>query len=294
MPTPFTPSAQLAASDPALPDGPPSNAAHDRDLLNARRYLRGSVWGALVWNGRLRVSGSSNTSFAVVVGIIEAMTLCDGNGVWRPYFTSAETTLDLTHVEGAPANLANDSFYYVYAWADSAAPNAPKFQISTSPPTESGTPTVLRHWKRGQTQNYRYLGCFRTNGTGVPLAMTVQRGRYLYDRSAGLTDFEIGSVYNGGTLAATAVSAATRVPPHVFRCIVTVSALPSGDAFTAGIGINIGGGGGRTSLVIGTGADIRDVDVLLDASQEFTRAVSVYGSGTPTVQLNTYAHGFEE
>lgn len=298
MPSPFSPTPQIGASDPSLPDGPASNAATHRELLNNRRHLRGATWALLAWSGRLRIAGTSNTVFSVTVGVIEAVTLRDSNGVWRPYFTADETVLDLTHVEGAPANLSNDTFYYVYAWSDSAAPGAVKFQISTSPPTEVGTPTVLRLWKRGQTSNFRYLGCFRTNGSGTPLAMRIERGRYLYDRSAGLGDFEIGSVYSGGTLAATAVSAAALVPPHVFRCAVTVSVLPSGDNFTAGAGVSIGGSSARIPVVIGIGADTRDVEVLLDASQEFTRAVSVYGSvygsGTPTVQLNTYARGFEE
>lgn len=294
MPSAYTPSPQIGATDPPLPDGPPSNAATHRELLNNRQHLRGATWAQLAWNGRLRVTGTSNTVFSVEVGVIEAVTLRDSNSVWRPYYTTGVSTLDLTHVEGAPANLANDTFYYVYAWSDSAAPGSVKFQISTSPPTEVGSETVLRLWKRGQTANYRYLGCFRTNASGVPLAMRAERGRYLYDRSAGLADFEIGTVYNGGTLAATAVSAVAHVPPHVFRCSVTVSALPTGDSFTAGIGVSIGGSGGRIPLVIGVGAEIRDVEVLLDASQEFTRAVSVYGSGTPTVQLNTYVRGFEE
>lgn len=294
MPSAYTPTQQIGAADPPLPDGPPSNAATHRELLNNRLYLRGSSWGQLSWNGRLRITGSSNTVFAVTVGVIDAVMLIDAASVARAYFTSAETALDLTHVEGAPANLSNDTFYYVYAWSDSAAPNAVKFQISTSPPTESGSPTVLRLWKRGQTANYRYLGVFRTNASGVPLAMRAERGRYLYDRSAGLGDFEIGSVYSGGTLAATAVSAAALVPPHVFRCAVTVSVLPSGDNFTAGVGVSIGGSSARIPVVIGIGADTRDVEVLLDASQEFTRTVSVYGSGTPTVQINTYARGFEE
>lgn len=293
MPSAYTPTPQIGADDPPLPDGPASNAATHRELLNNRRHLRGAVWAQLVWSERLRVSGSSNTVFAIAVGVIEAVTLRDSNSVWRPYFTSDETTLDLTHVESAPANLANDTFYYVYAWSDSAAPSTVKFQISTSPPTEAGTPTVLRLWKRGQTANYRYLGWFRTNASGVPLAMRVERGRYLYDRAAGLGDFELGSVYSGGTLAATAVSAAARVPPHIFRCGVTVSLLPSGDSFTSGIGCTLGDNG-RITLVNGVGAEVRDLEVLLNGSQEFTRAVSVHGSGTPTIQLNTYIRDCQE
>lgn len=294
MPSAYTPSQQIGASDPPLPDGPPSNAATHRELLNNRLYLRGSSWGQLIWNGRLRIAGTSNTVFSVTVGPIDAVMLIDAASVARAYFTSAETALDLTHVEGAPANLADDTFYYVYAWSDSSAPGAVKFQISTSPPTEVGTPTVLRLWKRGQTANYRYLGWFRTNASGVPLAMHADRGSYLYDRAAGLADFELGTTYSGGTLAATAVSAASRVPPHARRCSVTVSLLPSGDAFTAGIGCTLGGDGGRIALVIGGGAEVRDVDVLLDGSQEFTRAISVHGSGTPTVQLNTYIRSIQE
>ncbi|MEZ4391983.1 MAG: hypothetical protein R3A48_12875 [Polyangiales bacterium] len=214
MPSAYTPSQQIGASDPPLPDGPPSNAPIFRELLNNRLYLRGSSWGQLSWNGRLRVTGSSNTVFSVTVGPIDAVMLIDAASIARAYFTADETALDLTHVEGAPANLANDTFYYVYAWSDSAAPNAVKFQISSSPPTESGSPTVLRQWKRGQTANYRYLGWFRTDASGVPLAMQVDRGSYLYELPDVLATITASGLQ----------SLATRIPPHITRAKLRASA----------------------------------------------------------------------
>lgn len=287
MPTPFTPSAQLGASDPPLPDGPPSNAATHRELLNARRHLRGATWGALVWNERLRVSGSSNTVFSVVVGPIEVVTLRDSGSVWRPYFTSGDTTLDLTHVEGTPANLANDTFYYVYIWSDAAAAGSAKFQISTSPPTEVGTEAVRRAWKRGQTANYRYLGWFRTNGSGVPLAMHADRGRYLYALPAVLH-----------TVTATGlVSLAARLPPHVQRALLRASVTRASGTGDISGGVYEPGGSANSHygwLVIAYGvAELTtfagSFEILTNASQQ----VHVQSGGADSAVLVTVA-GCEE
>lgn len=288
MPSAYTPSPSIGADDPPLPDGPPTNAATHRELLNNRRHLRGATWATLAWSGRLRVSGSSNTVFAVAVGVIEAVTLRDASSVWRAYFTTGETTLDLTHVEGAPANLANDTWYYVYAWSDSAAPSSAKFQISTDPPTEAGTPTVLRLWKRGQTANYRYLGCFRTNGSGVPLAMRAERGRYLYSLPAVLHTVTANGLQ----------SLAARIPPHVVRSLVRASVTRTTSSGNVLGGVREPGGSSATSeygwlVVAYSVSDLTtfagSFEVLTNASQE----VYVESGGADSGVLVTVA-GFEE
>lgn len=281
MPSAYTPSQQIGASDPPLPDGPPSNAATHRELLNNRLYLRGSSWGQLSWNGRLRVTGSSNTVFSVTVGPIDAVMLIDGASIARAYFTADETALDLTHVESEPANLADDTFYYVYAWSDSTAPSSVKFQISASPPTEVGTPTVLRQWKRGQTANYRYLGWFRTSGSGVPLAMQVDRGSSLYE----LPDV-LATITTSGLQ-----SLATRLPPHITRAKLRASCTrttSSGQLF-AGVREATGSGVSHQAWLVNlySVADLTSVaatfELLTNASQE----VYVQSGGADSAALLT-------
>lgn len=251
MPSPYTPSAKLSANDPPLPDGPASNAATSREALDNRRHLRGSVWGQLVWSGRLEVSGTA-ASPVVKVGVIEAITLCDGNGTstgtWRPYFTSDETALGASHVEGG-GSLAPSSHYYVYALNDGTSTLA--FEISTTPPTALAAPSVLLQWKRGQSANYRYLGSLTTDGSGNPIKAVTSRGRRVYLESVP------GSVTISDTVSTgyEPLSLADLVPPHARIAVVNV-ALSGSASFRS-----VGDGGGF-------GASVTGLPMVLNASQE--------------------------
>lgn len=278
MPSAYTPTPQIGATDPPLPDGPPSNAATHRELLNNRQHLRGATWAQLAWSGRLRVTGTSNTVFSVEVGVIEAVTLRDSNSVWRPYYTTGLTTLDLTHVEGAPANLANDTFYYVYAWSDSAAPGAVKFQISTDPPTEVGTPTVPRLWKRGQTANYRYLGWLRTNGTGVPVAAISTRG------VCTLLDEKVITQVAGGDVSGAALAVSAVAPPHAAGLRARVAFSVTGGAV-----ISVQSPGAALA-VASTSSDSGPYDFVPDASGLLYNATLSGG----TASLSLYVQSVQE
>lgn len=230
MPATHSLAPSIGATDPALPDGPPSNAPTDRELLNNRGHLRGATWGQLVWGGAFSVDvGGTNTVFHVRVGIIQAVTLRDGSNVWRPYFTDAEKDLTLSHVESAPANLANSTRYYAYVYSDGTT--TPAWQLSTSPPTESGAPTLLTGYKRGQLANYRYLGTFVTDSAGAPIACRASRGRYVYRMSASTTQTR---VLNTSTVAGsnTDLSLAALVPPHarLVRLYLNIAASGGGPA----------------------------------------------------------------
>jgi len=226
MPAAYTPSPQIGASDPPLPDGPAANAATHRELLNNRRHLRGATWAVLTWSRTLVVTSVSSSDFAVRVGPIEAVTLRDSANVWRPYFTAGETVLGLAHVEGAPGALAADTWYHVYAWADASSPGSVSWQISTTPPTDSGAPTVQLLWKRGEAANYRYLGAFRTDSAGRPFGQTTIGGRTVYRRSqrANATDplasngHRALSVTSGASV--TALDLAARIPLHARLALV--------------------------------------------------------------------------
>lgn len=178
-------------------------------LSNRVQHTRGATWGTLAWSGTLAVSGTAAAP-VVVVGAIESCPLRDASNVWRPYFTSGETTLGAAHVEGG-GSLSADTWYYVYAWSDSAAPSSLKFQISTTPPTDVVLTKVPRLWKRGETANFRYLGSFYAGTGGNPRPVRAARGQYVYRASALAFPAVFADVAAVGW---TDTSLAAVLPPH--------------------------------------------------------------------------------
>lgn len=175
-------------------------------LYDAAGALRIAVLGQMSGGDRLSVdAGGTNTVFAVrvsrVVGLLSRQT---GSTPIYATYTAAETVLDLTDVDSSPANLSNNTWYYVYAFCNGTATTA--FYISTTAPEASLT------WRTGAEGVDRYVGCFRTNGSGAPLAMRMHRGRYTYRMS---------SIGFGGYLSKTVTSTSwtaydfsTGLPPH--------------------------------------------------------------------------------
>lgn len=186
-------------------------------LYDAAGALRIAVLGQMSGGDRLSVdAGGSNTVFAVrvsrIVGLLSRQT---GSTPIYATYTAAETVLDLTDVDGAPANLSNDTWYYVYAFCDGTATTAA--YISTVAPEASLT------WRTGAEGVDRYVGCFRTNGSGAPLPMRMHRGRYTYRMS---------SIGFGGYLSKTtfttswaAYDFSTALPPHARIATVRVLAV---------------------------------------------------------------------
>lgn len=246
MGAPYTATPQIDANDPPLPDGDVASIATARRMRDARAFARVAAWGALRGPSHLVMDpGGSNSAFTLRLGPIDAVVLADSDGVWRRYGLSAETTYGLSVVEGSPSNLANDTIYYVYLWSDAAAPSAVKVQISTMPPSDLGSPGVARLWKQSSTTNYRYVGWFPTNGSGVPQALR---------RVNGLTVFATPRLVvqngpSGGTSNAN-LSLATAVPPHVHLIRARVAVSTTG---TSVIAVNSPGAnvsvGGNTDLV---------------------------------------------
>jgi hypothetical protein len=183
-----------------------------RMIADRLKYARGSDWGTLVWNGHFAASGTAAAP-VVVLGPIEAVTLRDGAGVWRPYFESAGKTAGAPEIEGG-GPLAADTWYYVYLYADAAAPAAVKVQISTTPPSEAPTPGRLQGYKRGEVANYRYAGAFVTDAAGDPRPVLAVKGEYSYISPPAPGSWLHAGLGPGGP---TTVSLATRVPPHVRR-----------------------------------------------------------------------------
>lgn len=306
MTTTITPVAQYTNSDPSVTSGAEGGLAFDTGpgpmnavlqmAFDRTLYARGSVWGLNSWSGEFGVdTGGSNTVFTVRVGIVLGMTLRDGNSVWRPYFTSAQATLDLTNVEFTPANLSNSKWYYVYGWSDSAAPSSVKWQISTSPPTEVAAPTVVTGYKRGEVANYRYVGCFVTDSSGAPVPVTCRRGRYTYRVSA--LAVAATRVLNAGTSTTyAAVSCAALIPPHALIGALRME-LISTTAVAANFGnIQTNGDAGADAFNLyvpaaNAATAYRDVEIQLDATQQVQYLVTAFNSA-PTLSL--YVTGWTE
>lgn len=162
---------EVDSTEPPIPDGPVGSAATWKKLLNARLFLNNAAVALFDWSGDIAVSGSAANNFTVTIGGINAVALYDGTDI-RVVSDDAET-LDQTHVEGGGGTLgAAVDWWYVYAYRASGA-SVISYQISQTAPGPS------RAFKTG-TLTHRYLGCFRTNSSGVPLAVRASRGCYVY------------------------------------------------------------------------------------------------------------------
>lgn len=303
MSTSITTTPEYTASEPSRPqDG--DDAFFDGGVaplwpilqlaLNRTHFARGGVWGALRWNAKMAVSGTAAAP-VVVVGPIDSAALADGNNVWRPYFTSGETTLGASHVEGG-GSLSTSTFYYVYAWSDSAAPANVKFQISTSPPTTNGTPTVRTGYKRGETKNFRYLGCFPTDGSGNPIPLRMVNGIYRYDFDS-LSVSAPHRLLNAADSASptwTAVSAAAVVPPHCrnarLHCVLATagSTTPGGSAFLRQTGTTANN---RSWTFYAVGSHTFETETELNTSQQFDFSTNPLDT---TAKLSAWVLGFQE
>ena len=210
MTTAYTPTAQIATSNPAThADGDDGNATNFNrplePLLDARAFVRTLAPGLLLWRGLFAVdTGGSNSSFTVRFSPLEAVVLPDGSGTLFVFeSTAAEVTIGASKIDGG-GNLSNSTWYYVYAYRNAGSLD---YLISTT------APDVYLTFRNG-AQTHRYLGCFVTNSTGAPIPMRAHKGRYLYRRSA-LANNQTRAL-NTSTVAgsATNVSLAGQVPPH--------------------------------------------------------------------------------
>lgn len=113
-------------------------------------------------------------------------------------------TIDAATVLGAP--LANNTWYYTYTYLSG---NTVRFVISTQGPDQ-----YLRY-RDGNTSR-GYLGCFRTDGSGVIIPFSSSSGRYVYaaprawEVGGGPTSLRMASLSAVGT---TTVAFTGFVPP---------------------------------------------------------------------------------
>lgn len=248
----------------------------------------------LAWTGTLAVSGTAAAP-VVVVGAIESCVLQDANNAWRAYATTGESTLGAANVEGG-GSLTADTWYYVYAWSDSAAPTAIKFQISTTPPTTALLPTVPRLWKRGEDANYRYLGAFYAGTSGDPRPVRCARGQYTYRASA----LAFPSLFTDVVAAAWGdKSLVTVLPPHARMALIRCEVQSLDVADNAELDLRTKGDT-AASIAIKAGfagsavADEGDINtVIVEIETDSAQAIQRQVTGTaPSVSV--LPHGWRE
>lgn len=176
--------------------------------------LRLGLLGHMVGGDRMSVDpGGTSTAFTVRVSPIRAALIKDAtDGVWRGVSLPAQT-LGLAATAGPLAALAADTWYYVTCAVEAGVP---RLYINVFGPDDSLV------WETGSPDTFRYIGCFRTNGSGAPLPMRMHRGRYTYRMS---------SIGFGGYLSKTtfttsfvAYDFSTGLPPHARIATVRVVA----------------------------------------------------------------------
>lgn len=202
MPATETPLPRVGATDPSLPDGSPKDLATFRELLNNRRYLRGSAWGTLEGENAVAVGGNAAAP-SLAAGVVEAAAVRDSTGQWWPAFANAATV--------TPGALAASTVHYLYLRA--ATDGTITYVVSTTAPTGC--------YRASGSELQRLVCAFCTGLLGFPLPAVVRERSGRYVASSGRAELVVlapgptvgGAGGIGRATAWTAVSLATLVPP---------------------------------------------------------------------------------
>ena len=271
-----------------------------QEIANRTAYLRAATDGLLVWAHKARVAtgGTSNGDFAVYVPPIEAVSLLDGTS-WKAFTLTVETQLTSALHFGS-GTLAADTNYYVYAYVSGGALT---FEVSTA------APTAGLIWKTGATSTHRYLFCFHTSAAGVPLAMQMSRGRYLYRFSALTTELRalntssaVGAtdviLARGGTVGRELLPAHARIARLLSE--VTAAGNHIDDTVQVNYGMNgdLGTGAAFIHRVYGpssaTNQAVFDCECDSVRTIDYSITLSNTDGGSPTTTVALYVIGFEE
>lgn len=227
-------------------------------LADRDETLRLGLLGHMVGGDRMSVDpGGTSTAFTVRVSPIRAALIKDAtDGVWRGVSLGAQT-LGLSATAGPLAALAPDTWYYVTLAVEAGVP---RLYINVFGPDDSLV------WETGSPDTFRYIGCFRTDGSGAPLPMRMHRGRYVYRRSATASSpFQVLS--STTPVGYTDISLAALVPPHVRVAILD---------------LNVDAGGGVAYLDLRTKGDTSDVSIHVVAG-----TAAAGGSSHGSVEMET-------
>lgn len=259
-------------------------------LTDWASHACGAVGSRIAWAEEMSMApGGSNSSFSLTIGAIQTIVLLNSGGAYHAYSANA-ATVGASKIEGG-GNLANSTWYYVYAYDNAGTVD---YLISTTAPRAS------RQYRNSvDGSQYRYLGCFVTNPSGAPLPFRMHRGRYTYRLSA-ITEADIRPLSTSTTagsptdviLARGGTAGQELIPPHARVARVQASA---------------NGAGGNALLILFTKADTTgltfrhhtpdgvtsyaEFDIETDSSRtvQYTFALS---GGTGTVKL--FVAGFYE
>lgn len=252
-------------------------------LADHDHTLRLGLLGQMAGGDRLSVDpGGTSTVFAVRVSQVRSLLLQEPAGSWYATSTAGETTLDLTDVDGAPAALANSTWYYVYAYCVGTATTV--FYIATDPPDDALV------WEATSPGLRRYIGCFRTSSAGAPLPFMAIRGRYEYDLGAMATSGAGSSrvLTAGAATSHTSVDCSGVVPPHVQNARLLVGLAPAlaGDTFSTR---RTGTSTASKTFYAASALDfVFETETLLSTDQEFDYRV------TSGAAANVNVMGFSE
>lgn len=192
MPATETPTPRIGATDPPLPQGDPANLPTFRELLNSRRFLRGSAWGTLEGEDRVVVGGNAAAP-SLAYGTIEACTVRDASGQWWPLNATADAY--------APGVLTASTMHYLYLEAGTSGVGS--FSKSTTAPTGL--------FLASGSQLKRCLGAFAAGSAGYPLPLVFGQRSGRYITSSGRSELTVLAA--GRATSWTAVDLAALVPP---------------------------------------------------------------------------------
>lgn len=251
-------------------------------LADHDHTLRLGLLGQMAGGDRMSVDpGGSSTVFVVRVSQIRSVLIQQPSGPWRALSTTGETVLTIADVDGAPANLGSDEWYYVYAFA--AGDATARLYITTDPPDGALV------WEATSPGLRRYVGCFRTNGSGAPLPVSKRGNRYEYDFGA-IGNTDITRVLNAGVSTSfAAVACGAVVPQHVNNVRLRLDFAPN----AAGDTYQIRRTGASTFHKVGTAPSTQthtdEIETLTNSSVQFDYLVS-----TASASLTARVLGFCE
>lgn len=235
-------------------------------LADRTRFLLDAAVGRLAWNGRVRV-GAATTGIGVYLGAIDALLI--GTSVLGQ---AAET-----EVAGSLPLAALSTWHYLYGYDNAGALG---LQVSTDPPDASLT------WKSTGDLTHRYLGCFRTDGSGNPIYCNAVRGEYQWMNAPAARE----PLAAGAATSATNVVCSAYAPPHArllrlrLRTADTTGADRTSSILPTGTGVTIDTGEAPANAF-----GVRYAEVPCDAAQSFDYLVS-----SADARLKVNVHGWRE
>lgn len=267
-------------------------AAAFQTVADRAEHLLDATEGAIVWGHKARVApgGAASGNTGVFVPMVEAVSILDGS-TRRAVQVSGETQLTTTDHHGG-VSLSASTWYYVYAFISAGAL---ALEISADAP-EAGLV-----WKSGAGRTHRYLFCFRTDGSGVPIPMQMTRGRYVYRYSSIASGYNIAGYT--ATQAFTDLSLSTILPLHARIAHLLIEAIngdtDAGDELTVRVRTN-GDTTGYDGVTVPPAA-AGDSDsyarglLYTECETDASQLVEVEVSGSSgALAVNVFARGFSE